>query len=198
MNPNELDVRALSRSSAPAVPDTETAAQRSDRIFAARARRLAEREQPVREPRGESCLAFAVGGQTFLVPAQRVRAVIAPRHVNRLPCAPLALSGVTEFGGKLVSLLSLALLLGAPPSVGRLMYVMLELKGVCLGLTATQVVGLTTVALEELGPPADLGEVTPLVIGLASSGAHLLSVERLMFGLRVRASRLEVLGVDEP
>lgn len=81
--------------------------------------------------------AFPVGELTFALPLERVRAAVPLRMVTSVPLAPSHVIGVLRFRGTVVSVLSLASLLGVRGwKVDPAVLLVVEMKGAAPGADA--------------------------------------------------------------
>ena len=106
----------------------------------------------------EEVLVFCVGGSEWTLPAQRVRQVISPRHVTRVPGSEPPLVGLIAWRARLVPVLAL----GVRAETGHLLVI--EDSGDLFALLVDEVKGFALVHMpsdgqEEQGsvpPPLDL------------------------------------------
>jgi purine-binding chemotaxis protein CheW len=61
------------------------------------------------------CLLFHVGEERYAIKALDVHKVVEPTWVNRLPRLPPAVAGITQHRGRVVTVVDLAAIFGAPP-----------------------------------------------------------------------------------
>lgn len=142
-----------------------------------------------------TALAVALGGAEFGLPAGRVREVLRPPPLTRVPFAPRDVRGVAQLRGTLLAVMDLGLRLGSAPaaSPGRLV-VVAGPGGEPLGLLVDRVAGLVesgTAADEVLDPPPPEAEA-------ALPPGWLAGVAQPAPGRRVALLNLErVLAEDE-
>ena len=65
-------------------------------------------------PREARLLTIDVGGQTFGVPALRVRDVLGPQRITRVPLAPVEVAGALNLRGRALTAIDLRPCLGLP------------------------------------------------------------------------------------
>ena len=97
-------------------------------------------------PCAEAWLLTLVGGRRLVIDLDLVAAVDAVGPVARLPGPPSALRGVTQWRGRLLTLLDAGRLFGGAPCAGRQMVV---LRGLAVE---------TALAVDEIVGPAPPGE----------------------------------------
>lgn len=95
-------------------------------------------------------------GESFALPARRVREVVAITHIEPLPLAPRGLIGLISLRDRVVPLVSLAALLGgAANENARLRAVVVELDDRPIALLVDRIVGLERVGELEEHPLLD-------------------------------------------
>lgn len=94
-------------------------------LLDARTRAVAAPPRRVELP-AEPCLSVIVAGERYALPARAVRAVGELRRLTPLPRAPAHVAGLTAWGGAVVPVFHLRVLLGLPlaalPEHGRVVY----------------------------------------------------------------------------
>jgi purine-binding chemotaxis protein CheW len=111
---------------------------------------------------------FRIGKERYGLPLAAVREVVEPATMSRVPCAPPAVLGIMNLRGRVVTVVSLASLLGAPTGeevdveapAGKV--VLLDRGRRDLGLLVSVVDGVHE--LSELAPAP--GEVSPAIRGV--------------------------------
>jgi len=155
-------------------------------IFRARAAALARRAHREQTQNGYLHIRFQVHGVVFAVDLRQVRTISVPHWITSVPGAPEHLARVFQVGGRIVSLLDLAALLGLPRSnVERQQAVLLEHKGSLLGLFAHKVVGIAPIDTRDLSPgTAATGKGSEFITGISSDMTLVLDAPRLVSELR--------------
>lgn len=116
----------------------DTAAERDEATADAR-------EAVDTEMRGPGWVAVRVGNADFGLPIERVREVLHPPPMARVPMTPPAVRGVASVRGDVVPVVDLGRRLGlgeAPAEGGRLVVVTHEVTGEPIGLLVDEVRGL--------------------------------------------------------
>ncbi|MBX6321390.1 MAG: chemotaxis protein CheW [Rhodospirillaceae bacterium] len=110
-------------------------------------------------PHPEQVVGVTVAGQVFGIPVPRVREVLGPRPLTRVPLAAPEVAGLLNLRGRIVTVIDLArrLDMPAPGRPGRAMNVMVEHEGELYGLLVDavgEVLALPPAGRE--APPATL------------------------------------------
>jgi chemotaxis signal transduction protein len=166
----------------------ELSREELDRLFAERAEVLAKRSSKETKVQGSPIFRFSLGVAKFAVELSYVRTIVTPRWVTRIPAAPKHLSSVTHIGGRIVSLLRLDELLeiaGVDGSPRR--FLLLEHKGVRLGVATSQLLGIDVLDLSDLNAASETagGELLRGVgndMTLVLDGARTISEMRIGVG----------------
>lgn len=141
-----------------------------------------------------------LGGTRYAVPMDAVAEVGRPPHVTRVPGVPAWIAGVANWRGRIMPVLDLRILLGAPSPelgvTGRIM--VLARDGITLAFLAERVEGVVSLELESLEPVLlTLSRTTASV--LAGQLTHpdgpiaLLDLD-MVFGLRSALPRVRRAG----
>lgn len=129
----------------------ELSQEELQRLFAERAEGLAQRGSKENKTVGSPIFRFSLGAAQFAVELHFVRTIVTPRWITRIPGTPKHISSVTHIGGRIVSLLRLDELLevaGVEETPRR--FLLLEHKGLRLGVAASQLLGIDLIDLEDL------------------------------------------------
>ena len=115
---------------------------------------------------------FRVDKGLYAVPLAAVREVVpTPGAFTRVPRAPVAVKGVINLRGRVVTVVELAALLGVPTAAGAQL-LLLDRGRRELGLLVANVEGIE--ALEKFAPPPSKASVA--VKGVARLGAQAVTV----------------------
>ncbi|MBB4639400.1 chemotaxis protein CheW [Longimicrobium terrae] len=109
-----------------------------------------------------SVLAVHAGGAEFGIPADRVREVLRPPPLTRVPAPPPGILGVAQVRGTVLAVMDLGARLGMAPvaSDGRLVVVWGRGRE-AVGLLVDRVVGLAEAEDGESAPPAEAEAALP-------------------------------------
>ncbi len=141
-----------------------------------------------------------LGGTRYAVPMDAVAEVGRPPHVTRVPGVPAWVAGVANWRGRILPVVDLRVLLGAPtPDLGLAgRIIVLSREGITLGLLAERVEGVVSLEFDQLEPVLlTLSRSTASV--LAGQLTHpdgpiaVLDLETL-FGLRSQLPRVRRAG----
>jgi purine-binding chemotaxis protein CheW len=106
------------------------------------------------QPEVTDTVVVRLGGTRYAVPMEAVAEVGRPPHVTRVPGVPAWIAGVANWRGRIMPVLDLRILLGAPSPdlgvTGRIM--VLARDGVTLAFLAERVEGVVSLELEALEP----------------------------------------------
>lgn len=80
----------------------------ADRLAA----RAEERKATGPKPRLETCLTFALGGETFAMPVEPVQQIVRISSITRVPHAPRPIRGVTNLRGRVIPVIDLRVRVG--------------------------------------------------------------------------------------
>jgi purine-binding chemotaxis protein CheW len=101
---------------------------------------------------------FRLGGETFAVDIMRVREIIKPQKLSRLPEAPVFLEGVINLRGAIIPVLDLRKRFGMRdplnPVDQRLLIAMIGRRPV--GLAVDSVTEVVTIAVNDIRPPPEI------------------------------------------
>jgi purine-binding chemotaxis protein CheW len=152
-------------------------------------------------------LAFRVGSEDYVIDVRRVREVVAPLPVRRMPRIPAFLEGVADLRGEVIPILDarrrFGLTAGTPTRKTKLVVVLVA--GMPVGLVVDAVTEVLRVPREAIrGTPPLAGKAAPrlflgVVGGYASHGRARegkAPAARLHFLLNVKAL-LEPIGPEE-
>ena len=122
-----------------------------------------------------STLSVSVGGAEFGIPADRVREVVRPPPLTRVPFAPPGVRGIAQVRGTVLAVVDLGERLGLAPAGGKGRLVVVWGRGrEAVGLLVDRVVGLMEEGGdEEIAPDEALAALPPegLVCARRDAGA---------------------------
>lgn len=152
-------------------------------LLAERARRIAA--APPNAPRGDelTVVAFALGGEDFLIEARWVREVAVVGHRAQVPGAPDAIRGVMTHHGEIVALIDVraALRRGTVDPTDARWALVLGGASAESALLADAVTGVERVRVADIGPRAGAPEAgSGLARSVAGRGAVLLDGEAFL------------------
>jgi purine-binding chemotaxis protein CheW len=112
---------------------------------------LASSEPTTVEPVGERTLLFRAGDRTFGCGIEAVREIVPQRRATRLPGAPPAVQGLINLRGTIVTVIDLALWLGAErPAAADGSIVLIDHGPRVAGVGVDEVLDVQMVALEDV------------------------------------------------
>jgi purine-binding chemotaxis protein CheW len=123
-------------------------------LLGIRAVELAARQEKTAE-QTIGALVVTVEKDRYALPLAAVREVVSEYRVTPVPCAPVAIRGVVNLRGEIVSVTDLAIVLGlrGEASVRPAPLVVVTDGSVTTALLVDSVAGIATVSQEELAPP---------------------------------------------
>lgn len=127
-------------------------------------------------------LAFRAGGERFAVPLDRVREAARPRRITPLPGAPASWSGVALVRGEALGIVDVAAAVGLPPSVPRLLPLVIVLYGCDHALLVDSIDGVEPFPEGHVAPPPPGRGALRGVVAENGGFLSLLDVDR--FGSR--------------
>jgi purine-binding chemotaxis protein CheW len=143
-------------------------------------------------------LVFALGGEEYGIAVSRVREIIGPMPVTRVPRVPESVLGVINLRGKVIPVVDLRVRFGleAIDHGLRTCIVVVQAADAEFGLVVDCVSEVINIADEEIEEPPAFGPGvdTPYLLGLAKCGPHvrlLLDIERVL-------SRAELAALPGP
>ncbi|PLX41665.1 MAG: hypothetical protein C0608_04725 [Deltaproteobacteria bacterium] len=148
------------------------------------------RAEKLKEPDGDPHLVFKVGGASFAIDATLSLGVLPWTQPTPLPFLPRHLKGVTFLRGRIISVTSLAVLLGVEPSAKPSYYVIVKAGELETALEVEGVEAVLSIDLEKVDSAKGLwrGARIGLVTGQAPERVppiYIIDVERC---LRQRAT----------
>jgi purine-binding chemotaxis protein CheW len=112
---------------------------------------LASSEPTTVEPVGQRTLLFRAGDRTFGCGIEAVREIVPQRRATRLPGAPPAVQGLINLRGTIVTVIDLALWLGAErPAAADGSIVLIDHGPRVAGVAVDEVLDVQMVALEDV------------------------------------------------
>lgn len=103
---------------------------------------------------------FTLGGDRYGVLLSKVRTVVMPRPLTRVPRAPRALLGIMNLRGRVVSVVDLAALLGLESASPHGKVLLLNRGRTELGMAVTDVVGIAPLEVKGRAPDGSPGFVS--------------------------------------
>ncbi|HSJ07689.1 MAG TPA: chemotaxis protein CheW [Longimicrobiales bacterium] len=132
-------------------------------------------------------LVFGLGGEEYCVGVVRVREIIGPMPITRVPRMPDAVRGVINLRGKVIPVVDLRIRFGleAVDHGQRTCIVVVEAAGAELGLVVDRVTDVAAVAETDVEDVPAFGAAvgTEYLLGIAKHGSRvrlILDVERLL------------------
>ncbi len=129
---------------------------------------------------------FHVGGEEFALDILRVQEIIRLQELTRVPSSPDCMDGVMNLRGKIIPVITLRKRFGldrAAPD-GQTRIVVIETKGIVLGVIVDSVSEVLRIPADSVEPPPRLGKVDrEYVSGVGKIDDRLLillDVDRLM------------------
>lgn len=134
------------------------------------------------DERIELCV-FRVGATEFAIDLLRVREIVPPLHVTRVPRAPSFVDGVVRLRDAVIPLVDLRSRLGVEPKLGRSTRMLVTKLGRrVVALTVDEVIEVLRVARREIEPsPIHPGRGPRVIVGVTGPA------ERLRLLLDVKA-----------
>jgi purine-binding chemotaxis protein CheW len=124
--------------------DATHGADEARRLLDERARELARTVEEEREHGEErELLVLAIGGEHHAIEAALVLEALPPQPLTPIPCTPAFVLGVVVHRGRVLPVLELGPMAGAPASGGEGGIVALEVAGLRFGIAVDAVAGLT-------------------------------------------------------
>jgi purine-binding chemotaxis protein CheW len=112
---------------------------------------LASSEPTTVDPAAERTLLFRAGARTFGCGIDAVREIVPQRRATRLPGAPPAVQGLINLRGTIVTVVDLALWLGAErPATADGSIVLVDHNSRVAGVAVDEVLDVQMVALEDV------------------------------------------------
>jgi purine-binding chemotaxis protein CheW len=112
---------------------------------------LASSEPTIAEPAAQRTLLFRAGDRTFGCGIDAVREIVPQRRATRLPGAPPAVQGLINLRGTIVTVVDLALWLGAErPATADGSIVLVDHGPRVAGVAVDEVLDVQMVALEDV------------------------------------------------
>ena len=126
------------------------------------------RQRPERQ---RGFVGFVVGDVAYAVPIANVREIVNPAPLTELPHAPPSVAGVLDHRDEVVPIIDLRARFELPPALPsrRTKWILIEVQGRSVGLTADRVTGVFGVTGELRPPPAlGPGDESRGVVGVAA------------------------------
>jgi len=130
--------------------------------------------RPARSDELVQLAAFSIGAEEYAIDIMRIKEIIHPLKITRVPKAPAFVEGVVELRGAILPVVDLRKRFDVPdPQIGRATkYIIVSLGGRILGLIVDGVSEVLRVPRKEIKPPPELGWSTNLTPAFFSGVCH--------------------------
>jgi purine-binding chemotaxis protein CheW len=151
---------------------------------------------PVREADSAGkifALTATMGSERYALPIDAISAVYQHVAITPLPCVPRYVAGITNVRGRVISVLDLAVILGAEGAdVNQTALIVTEAEGASIGLRIENLGDVVELSMADLNPVSDhMGLLYPeYFLGIFPDGIALLDVAAIVNDPR--------LNVDDP
>ena len=163
-------------------------AEKMQAILEERARALA-RVTDVETDEGRQLVVFSLANETYGVPTNYVREVQPLRDISPVPCTPSFVVGVINIRGSIYSVVDIREFFGVPQQefTALTKVILVNAGGLEVGILADDVLGETSVPLDEIKPPlATRGGVKEeYVQGVTKDMLIILNLDALMRDERI-------------
>ncbi len=163
--------------------DRAMSAEKVQAILEERARALA-RVTDVETDEGMQLVVFSLANETYGLPTDYVREVQPLRDASPVPCTPSFVVGIINIRGSIYSVVDIRQFLGVPEQeiTDLTKVILVNAAGLEVGILADDVLGETSVPLDEIRPPlATRGGIKEeYVHGVTSDMLIILNLEALM------------------
>jgi len=134
--------------------DRTMSAEKMQAILEERARALA-RVTDVETDEGRQLVVFSLANETYGVPTDYVREVQSLREISSVPCTPSFVVGVINIRGSIYSVIDIREFFGVPQRefTDSTKVILINAGGHEVGILADDVLGETSVPLDEIKPP---------------------------------------------
>jgi len=143
---------------------------------------------------------FHVGDGEYGLDIMRIKEIINPVPITRVPRAPAFVEGIIELRGAFLPVVDLRKRFGVDLSAGGrdAKYVIVSLEGRIVGLVVDRVTEVSRIPVDEIGePPAmALGEQTRFFSGVVKSGDRIVMLVDLDAVLSA-AERAQLRGMEQ-
>jgi purine-binding chemotaxis protein CheW len=168
----------------PAAPAADLAA-----ILQARARALAQREEPAAGGSAMELLEFRLARDRYAIETRHVGEVLPLVDLTPVPCTPAFIAGVVNVRGRITVVIDIHKFFGlATRGLVDLHHVILVRGGgLELGVLADAIVGVRARASEDLQPalPASAGVPADYVLGMTAERVLVLDLPRMLADPRI-------------
>jgi purine-binding chemotaxis protein CheW len=143
-------------------------------------------------------LAFALGGEEYAIEILRVQEILGLLPITRVPRMPSSVRGVVNLRGKVIPIMDLRAALGLPvdAAASESCIIVVQVRGVQVGVLVDSVSEVTAIAVDQIEPPPSFGDGvrTHCLCGIAKSGTRV----RLLLDIEQALSADIVRGVAGP
>ncbi len=143
---------------------------------------------------------FFVGDEEYALDIMRIKEIINPVPITRVPRAPAFVEGIIELRGAFLPVVDLRKRFGLPErAAGReTKYVIVSLEGRVVGLVVDRVTEVSRIDAEQIGEPPEMavGRQARLFAGAIKSGDRILMLLDLDAVLSP-AERDQLRGMDQ-
>ena len=159
--------------------------EKKDILLKARSVKLAQiEEKAVKRVDGLNVVLFLLSGELYAVESQFVDEVFPIKEITALPAVPNFVLGVIQVRRKVYSVVDLRHLLGIPAKQNEenSRAIILKSPATAFGLLANEVLGMRTIANEELQPalPSMHGIYLEFIKGITPDRVVVLDGERIL------------------
>src|SRR5262249_17355112 len=124
--------------------------------------------------------AFRIGNEEFAIDIMRIKQIIHPLRITRVPKAPRFVEGVVEQRGAILPIVDLRKRFDAPAELGQSSkYIIVSLEGRLVGLVVDSVSQVLRVPRGALLPPPELGfgmGTSPFFSGVYHLGNRIIMI----------------------
>ncbi len=139
--------------------------------------------EPVDETGGPTVqvVCFVVAGSIYALDIMRIKEIIRPVPITRVPLAPSFVEGIVELRGAFLPLIDLRRRFGLEPRAAgaggdRSKYVIVGLEGRIVGLAVDDVADRRQIVESEIKPPPALGMASRFFAGLVKSDGEVVMI----------------------
>jgi purine-binding chemotaxis protein CheW len=143
---------------------------------------------------------FHVGDEEYALDIMRIKEIINPAPITRVPRAPAFIEGIIELRGAFLPVVDLRKRFGLDPrAAGReTKYVIVSLEGRIVGLIVDRVTEVSRIANDDIGkpPPMAVGDEGRFFSGVVKTGDRILLMLDLDAVLS-SAERAQLRGLEQ-
>lgn len=135
--------------------------------------------------RGGKFLTFLLAGEEYGVEILKVHEIIGTLPVTRVPRTPAHVRGVINLRGKVIPIVDLRRKFGMEACDSEGCIIVVQVRGISLGISVDQVNEVLNIATAEIEPPPSFGTDvdTAFLLGMAKAEGRvrlLLDIERVL------------------